>query len=314
MIAHVLRRLLAAAVVLVIAVTVAFALVIALPADPARTLVGPHADPATLARARAHYCLDRGLAQRYACFVGGIARGDLGTSLRSRRPVAALIAERAAATAELALVAFALQLAITVPLAAWMARRRRRVATELTDLTMTLGQSVPAFVLGPMLAFLLGYRLGWLPIAGRGVGVADHLRHLVLPAVTLALPGVAIGARVLRDELARALASDHVRAARARGASERRALWRHALPTAARPWIALVGLDLGALVSGAVVVETVFAWPGLGREAMLAVGDLDLPVILGVALVGTAAVTLANALADALLWWLDPRTREPPGR
>ena len=302
-------RLLGVVAVVIATVSAAFVLVIALPADPARTLVGPHASAETLARVRAHYCLDRGVVARYGCFVGRIARGDLGHSLRSRRPVAHLIADRAAATAQLAIAALALQLLLAVPLAIAAARRTDRPAGALVETLLTIAQSTPAFVLGPLLLYLVGFQLGWLPLGGHGSGV-DRLRHLALPALTLAITGLAAQVRVLRDELRLTLASDHVRAARARGLSERAIVWRHALRPALGPFIAVAGLDLGALLGGAIVVESIFAWPGLGRETLLAVADLDLPVILGITLVAALAVSLASLAADLIHAWLDPRVRD----
>lgn len=307
MIGRIARRLAGLAAVLAATVTVTFALVIALPADPARAVAGPHATPETLARVRAHYCLDRGVAGRYACFVGRVARGDLGASLRTRRPVADLLVDRGALTAQLATAALALQLALAVPLAVWSARRAGRWPAAAADGALTLAQSTPAFVLGPLLLYLVGYRLGWLPIGGAGHGLGGRAAHLVLPALTLALTGLAAPVRLLRDELCASLAADHVRAARARGLPERTVVWRHALRPALAPLVAAVGLELGALLGGALVVETVFAWPGLGRETALAVADLDLPVLLGVALVAALAVGLANLAADLVASRLDPR-------
>lgn len=308
---RIVRRLIGIVAVVAIAISATFVLVIALPADPARILVGPHATPATLARVRAHYCLDRGVVTKYGCFVGRIARGDLGTSLRSRRPVASIIADRAAATAQLALAALALQLALAVPLAVAAARWRGRWSGSAIEVAITIAQSTPAFVLGPLLLYLVGFQLGWLPLSGQGSGTADRLRHLVLPAATLALTGMATQIRVLREELIGSLASDHVRAARARGLSERAVVWRHGLVPALGPFVTVVGLDLGALLGGAIVVESVFAWPGLGRETMQAVADLDIPVILGITLVAAIAVCVANLAADLVAAWLDPRATEP---
>lgn len=306
--ARIAARLAAMAAVIAATVTIAFLLVVALPADPARALAGPRATPDTLARIRAHYCLDRAVVIRYGCFVGRIGRGDLGTSLRSQRPVRALVAERAAATAQLAAAALVIELAIALPLAMWCAQRRRRGV----ELALTVVHATPAFVLGPLLLYLVGYRLGWLPLGGRGDG---GLAPLVLPALTLALVALPATVRLVRDELVTALDSDHVRAARARGLPPWRVAWRHALVPTLPTLVAHVGVEAGALLGGAVVVEAVFAWPGLGREAVLAIASLDLPVILGVTLVAALAVTVASAAADALTWWLDPRLgRAPPPR
>lgn len=309
MIGFLVRRLAWSAVVVWFVVSAAFAMVMAIPADPARTLMGPHADAETLERVRAHYCLDGGIAEQYGCFVGNIARGDLGKSLRTGRPVADVIASRAWPTVQLALAAIALQLVIAVPLGVWAAVRRNRWPDAATGVIALVGQSAPTFFVATLLVYGLAFVGGWFPIAGYGDGGWDRLHHLVLPATTLATVGVAYYARVLRAEMIEQLGADYVRTARAKGVPERRVIARHALRNALGPLVTLVGLDLGMLLGGAVVTETVFAWPGLGREVLQAILDLDIPLILGVTLVAAIAIVIVNLLVDLAYAWLDPRVR-----
>ncbi|HEY0193047.1 MAG TPA: ABC transporter permease [Kofleriaceae bacterium] len=305
----VLRRLGWTALVIWFAVTATFVMVAAIPVDPARTLLGPHADADSLARVRADYCLDRGLAGQYGCWLARLARGDLGQSYRSHRPVAEILAARIGPTAELALAAIALQLALGVPLGILAATRRGRWPDLAAGLAGVIGQSAPPFFVGTVLLYLVGYRLGWLPLGGHGAGGLDRLAHLVLPAVTLAAAGVAYYSRVVRGELIDVLAEDYVRTARAKGLPERLVVGRHALRNALGPLASLVGVDLGVLLGGAVVIETIFGWPGLGRELLQAVLELDLPLIAGLVIAAAVAIALANLIADLIAVWLDPRLR-----
>ena len=292
-------------------VTATFAVTVAIPADPAQALLGPHATPNALARVRAHYCLDRGPVVQYGCWIARVARGDLGESYRSKRAVAAIIADRVWPTAQLALAAIALQLLIGVPLGALAATRRGRWPDRGIHLAGSIAQSVPAFVAGTALLYLVAYRWGWLPLAGYGAGGWDRLAHLALPAVTLAAAGAAYYARVVRGELIDVLREDYVRTARAKGLPERTVIARHALRVALGPLVALIGIDLGVLLGGAVVIELIFAWPGLGREVLQAILELDIPLILGVVIVSAVAIAVANLAADLVLLWLDPRLRDP---
>ena len=306
---RVLRRTGWAVLVAWFAVTLTFVMVAAIPADPIRALA-PHAPADVVARMRAYYCLDRGLAGQYACFVGHVAHGNLGESLRDKQPVTAVIAERAWPTVQLALAAVLLQLAIGVPLGVAAARRRGRWQDHAAGLGSLVGQAAPPFLAGMVLLYLFAFRLGWFPIGGYGSGVLDRLWHLVLPAATLACAGVAYYARAVRSELVDALAADYVRTARAKGLAERRIVWGHALRNALGPLVTLTGLDLGLLLGGAVVVEYIFGWPGLGRELFLAILEHDGPVIVGIVLIGALAISLVNLMVDLLYLWLDPRLRE----
>jgi peptide/nickel transport system permease protein len=313
MIGMVLRRIGWAIAVAWFVASATFVLIAAIPADPARALLGPHATPEAIQRVRAHYCLDRGAAAQYGCWLDRMVRGDLGESYRSKRAVRAIIAQRLWPTAQLALAAIALQLALGIPLGIAAATRRGRWPDHGANLLCMIGQSAPAFFVGTVLLYLLAYRWGWFPISGYGSGGLDRLLHLVLPAMTLAAGGVAYYARVTRSELIDVLSEDYVRTARAKGLPERVVIGRHALRNALGPVAMLVGLDLGALLGGAVVIEVIFAWPGLGREVLQAVLELDIPLILGVVLVSALAIAVVNLVTDLIYLWIDPRLRDAAG-
>ena len=307
---YIVRRLAWSLLVVWFVVTAAFAMVTLIPADPAKAMLGPHATPETLERVREHYCLDRGLAGQYACFVDRIAHGDLGVSYRSKRPVGELIVERLGPTVQLALATILLQLLLGIPLGIAAAARRGRWPDRAAGVASLLGQSLPTFFVGTLLVYILAYGVGWFPIGGYGSGVLDRLHHLVLPTLTLATLGIAYYARLVRTEIIDTLGEDFIRTARAKGLSERRVLVRHALPIALGPVVALIGIDLGVLLGGAVVTEYIFAWPGLGREVLQAILEVDLPLILGVVLVSAVAIAVANLLADLVHAWIDPRLRD----
>jgi peptide/nickel transport system permease protein len=309
MIALVLRRLGWTIAVAWFAVTATFAMVAAIPADPVRA-IAPHASPEAVQRMRAYYCLDRGVIAQYGCFVGHVARGELGDSIRQKRAVTAVIADHVWPTIELAVAAVLLQLAIAVPLGVIAAVRRGRWPDRAVNACWLVAQSAPPFFVGTLVLYVLAYRFGWFPLAGYGAGVLDRLHHLVLPAATLATAGVAYYARAVRTEMIDALGEDYVRTARAKGLTEARVIWRHGLRNALGPLIAVAGLNLGLLLGGAVVVEYIFAWPGIGRELLLAILDQDGPVIIGIVLVAALAIALANLAADVVQLAIDPRLRE----
>ena len=312
MIAAILRRLGWMIAVVWFVVTATFAVSVAIPADPAAILLGPHATPEAIERVRAHYCLDRGVAAQYACWISRVARGDLGESYRSKRAVTAIIADRIGPTAELALAAIALQLALGVPLGVAAALRRGRWLDHGLHVAGSIAQSVPAFFAGMLVLYVFAYRWGWFPLGGHGAGGWDRLAHLALPAATLALIGVTYYARVVRAELVDAVREDYVRTARAKGLPEWIVIGRHALRNALGPLVALVGLDLGVLLGGAIAIELIFAWPGLGREVLQAILEVDIPLILGVVMVSAIAIAVANLAVDLVQLWLDPRLRERP--
>jgi len=310
MIGAIVRRIGWTIVVVWFIVTTTFLATTAIPADPAKALLGPHATAETLERVRVHYCLDRGILRQYGCWLDRVGHGDLGESYRSKRPVTAIIADRIWPTVQLALAAIVLQLLIGVPLGIIAALRRGRWQDHAANLAGLLGQSVPLFFAGTLLLYVFAYRWGWFPISGYGTGGWDRLAHLVLPATTLATVGIAYYARVVRSELVDALGEDYVRTARAKGLREHVVIGRHALRNALGPLATLIGLDLGVLLGGAVVTEVIFAWPGLGREIWQAILEIDIPLILGVVLVSAIAIAMANMLVDVAYLWIDPRLRD----
>ncbi len=310
MMRYVLGRLGWTLLVVWFVISITFAMIAWIPADPARGLLGPHATPDAIERVRAAYCLDEGFVGQYACYVGRIARGDLGESFRTHRPVTSVIADRAWPTAQLALATIVLQLGLGIPLGVWAAMRRRRWPDRVVTVGTLLAQSAPTFFVGTLLLYVFAYTLGWFPLGGYGEGVLDRLHHLVLPAASLSTIGIAYYARLTRSELLDALSADYVRTARAKGLRERDVVVRHALRTSLGPLVALVGVDLGVLMGGAVVTEVVFAWPGLGREVLQAVLEVDIPLILGVVLVSAIVIALANLLVDLVAVKLDPRLRD----
>jgi peptide/nickel transport system permease protein len=305
----IVRRIAWATLVVWFVMTATFAMIVAIPADPVKAMLGPHATEETIVRVRAHYCLDRGVVVQYGCYVDHVVHGDLGDSYRSKRAVTAILADRVWPTAQLALAAIALQLLLGVPLGVLAAVRRNRWPDHTTNVFGLIGQSAPTFFVGTLLLYLCAYRWGWFPIGGYGEPGWDRIRHLVLPAATLATVGVAYYARVVRSEMIEILTEDYVRTARAKGLSETRVVIRHALRNALGPLATMVGLDLGMLLGGAVVTESVFAWPGLGREVLQAILEIDIPLILGVVLVSAIAIAIANLIVDLVYLWLDPRLR-----
>lgn len=308
MTALVVRRLVWALLVTWLVVTLVFGLAFVV-GDPATAALGEKASAEAIERFRVRHGLDRPLLVQYLDYVGGVPRGDLGQSFRDGRDVSSILATRLPRTLLLGGLALALELALGLGIGVLAALRRDRPTDTVAMSLSYLGTSTPTFLGGLLLLYWIGFRLGWLPVGGYGVDTLDHLRHAVLPATTLALFGAATYARLMRGELIDALAADHVRFARARGLPETRVVWGHGVRTALLPVVTVAGLQVGALASGAIVTEQVFAWPGMGRLAFEAVHSLDLPVILGVVVVASVAVQLGNLLADLAVAALDPRIR-----
>jgi len=275
-----------------------------IPGDPVDVMLGESAHAADRAALRARLGLDLPLWQQLLQFYGGLLHGDLGDSLHQGRPVAALIGERLPATAQLALAALALALAVSLPLGVIAARRARRWPDRLASGLALLGLSIPNFWLGPLLILAFSIGLGLTPVSGR-----DAPFSLLLPALTLGLSMAALNTRMVRGSLLEVLGQPFVRTARAKGLSEGRAVWRHALPNAALPVLTLLGLQLGNLLAGAVITETVFAWPGIGSLLIDAIRQRDYPVVQGCVLFISAAYVLVNTCTDLAYGWLDPRTR-----
>ncbi len=302
MLAFVLRRLGAVVPVLLAVSVLVFLMSHLTPGDPATIMLGENASAADVARLRHQLGLDRPLPVQYARYLAGVVHGDLGLSIRSGRPVALEIWDRFPPTLQLTLAAMAIAAVAGVLLGALAATSRTGVADALLMGTSLLGISMPSFWLGLLLILLFGLLLHWLPIAGQG-----DWRALVLPAVTLGAQAAAVLARLTRASLLDVLPSDFVRTARAKGLAGPRVLFRHALRNALIPVVTVMGLQFGALLGGAVIVESVFARSGLGRFAVAAVQSRDFPVIQGIVLFAAAVYALVNLSVDVAYLVLDPR-------
>ncbi len=302
------QRLLFTAAVLVVAALGSFVLTLHV-GDPVGKLGGAHASAAVREQIRHFYGLDLPVTQQLGRYLGHLARLDFGTSYRYQQPVAALLAERLPRTLFLGLAALFVQTLLGLGAGTLAAARLGRFADRLTLGVSFVGSSLPTVVLGPLLLLGVAYALGWLPVGGYGVGVKEHVLCVILPATTLAIGGASGYARLTRAQIAEVLDADFVRTARAKGAAPVRVLVAHALRNALSPLVTHVGVSAGALLGGTVLVESVFAWPGMGKLAYDAVVGLDLPVIVGTVIVATAGTLLGNIGADLACTWLDPRLR-----
>lgn len=298
------RRLLLTIPVFFGVATVVFLLIHLIPGDPVQAMLGESAAPADIAVLRGRLGLDQPLIAQYGAFLEGLVTGDLGTSLRTNQTVVSTLAERLPATVELAAAAMLVALVFALPIGTIAAAR---AGTRLDHMTMTaalVGISMPNFWLGPLLAIVFSIVLGWLPVSGRGTPA-----HLILPAVTLAAPLAAVLARMTRASVLEELRELYVLAARARGVSRARAVLRHAFRNSLVPIVTLLGLQLGGLLTGAVITETIFAWPGVGRLLIQSIGFRDYPMVQGCILLIAVMYVSLNLLADLLYGILDPRIR-----
>lgn len=302
MLAYVARRLVLGVPVLFGVSLLVFAMVHLVPGDPVSIMLGENPSATDAAVLRRQLGLDRPLPQQYADFVLRAARGDLGTSIRSRRPVMEEIADRAPSTIQLTLAAVALALVMGVS-AGVLAAAGPSPLRELAQVVSLAGLSVPTFWLGLLLILVVATWLRLLPVTASGP------EGLVLPALTLASPAAAVIARMTRSTMLETLTTDFVRTARAKGLRERVVLVRHVLRASLIPVIALVGLQFGGLLAGSVIVESVFARPGIGRLAVQAILQRDFPLVQGVVLVVATGYVLVNILVDLVYAWADPRIR-----
>jgi ABC-type dipeptide/oligopeptide/nickel transport system permease component len=299
------RRLVQAVPILFVISALTFATFRLVPGDAAVLLTGEDATPETLAAVRRQLGLDRPVLEQYGAYLAGLARGHLGTSIRTKRSVAQELVERVPATLELALAGGLLFTVAGLTLGTVAATAAGRWPDHLIGLLTTLGVSVPGFWLGAMLVLVLSVELQLLPVAGRGSPA-----FLVLPALTLSIPATALLARLVRASLLEALDEDYVRTARAKGLLEGAVVVRHALRAALVPVVTVTGLEFGRLIGGAIVIENLFAWPGFGRLLVNAIHARDYPVIQGAILVFSAALLAINVLADLLAGVVDPRVRQ----
>jgi peptide/nickel transport system permease protein len=328
---YVLRRLAGIIAVMLGVSVITFAISHVVPADPVLAALGDKAQPDQIAAFRAAYGLDRPLPVQYALYVEGLVHGDLGRSIRTRRPVATDLADFFPATVELALAALLVSLFIGIPAGVWSSLTRNRLPDHLVRLFSVIGGSLPIFWLGLILIGAFYYRLDWLPAGGRidqfipppqritGLYTVDSLLtgnmqalgssvvHLILPSFALGYYSTAVIARMMRSSMLEVLAQDYLRTARSKGLRERAVVLRHALRNAMIPTMTIIGVTFGSLLSGAVLTETVFDWSGLGRYATQSAISLDFPAVMGVTLLAAVIYALANLVIDLTYFVLDPR-------
>ncbi len=304
MLRFLVRRLLLTIPVLIGVATLVFSLIHLIPGDPAQAMLGDTASQKDVEELRERLGLNKPLIEQYALFLAGVAHADLGTSLRTGDSVTRQILTRMPATIELAAAAMFVAVIIALPLgiaaAVW-----RGTAIDHGAMTLALaGVSIPNFWLGPLLAIIFAVELGWLPVSGRGTW-----QHLILPAISLGAALAAILARMTRATLLEELREQYVTAARARGVSPARAVLRHAFLNSLIPVVTLLGLQFGAVLTGAVITETVFSWPGIGRLLIQSIGFRDYPLVQGCILLIAFTYLFVNLLTDLLYGYLDPRIR-----
>ncbi|MCA3267972.1 MAG: ABC transporter permease [Azospirillum sp.] len=301
-------KLLRAIATVLAVVTFAF-VILRLSGDPALMMMGPEAPPDAIAAFRAAWGLDEPLWRQYLDYIVAVLRGDLGVSMRDRRPALDLVLERLPDTLALMLPAFALKLGIGIPAGIYAALHRDTWIDRTTMAFSVAGYSIPNFVLGLMLVLLFAVNLRWLPSSG-----AESWRHLVLPVIVLGTAGAGILARFTRSTMLEVLGQPYVRTAIAKGVPWYRVINWHALPNAAIPTVTVVGFMVGSLIAGAVVTESVFAWPGIGRQLVVAVSQRDVAVVQVILLLVAASMVASNLAVDMLYGWLDPRVRTTPAK
>ena len=299
-----IRRLFALIPVVLGVVTLVFFIIHLTPGDPVEIMLGETASPADRETLRKEMGLDRPIIAQYIAFIGGIATGDLGRSLYTNKGVAESIAERYPATVELALCSMALAIIIAIPLGVLAAARKNTAIDTGAMAASLLGVSMPSFWIGPLLILVFSINLGWFPVAGRG-----GMMSLVLPSITLGTAMAAILSRLTRSTMIEALGEDYITTAKAKGAPSMAILFRHALSNALLPVVTVAGLQLGALLAGAIITETIFAWPGIGRLTIQAITARDYPLAQGCVLTISLSYVFVNLVVDIVYAYIDPRIR-----
>ncbi|MBW4043792.1 MAG: ABC transporter permease [Acidobacteria bacterium] len=290
--------------VLWLVVSVVFLLIHMVPGDPVAQMLGEGARASDLAALRHAYGLDRPLGEQYVRYWRGVLHGDLGHSLRLNDSVTHLVLTRYPYTVELTLAALVIALLLAVPAGIVGALHRNRWRDQVVGVVSLLGLSFPGFALGPILILLVSIKLGWLPVSGAG-----GLEHLILPAITMGGALAAILTRMVRTAMLEELGQDYIRTARAKGLPERTVVYRHALRNAMIPVVTLVGLQFGALLAGAIVTETIFSWPGIGRLTVSAISNRDYALVQGCILAVGMTYVLVNLATDVLYLVINPRIR-----
>jgi ABC-type dipeptide/oligopeptide/nickel transport system permease component len=295
-----------------VVVSLVFLLIHLVPGDPVQQMLGEGATSSDLAALRHQYGLDQPLAVQYLHYWRDVLHGNLGRSIRLNDTVVHLISTRYPYTVELTLSALILGLLLAVPAGVMAATHRGRWQDQSIGLVSLFGLSFPSFALGPILMLLISIRLGWLPVSGAspdGLFSADGWKFLVLPAAAMGASLAAILTRMVRTAMLEELNRDYIRTARAKGLSENAVVYRHALPNALVPIVTVVGLQFGALLAGAIVTETIFSWPGLGRLVVTAISGRDYALVQGSLLAIGLTYVLVNLLTDLTYRWVNPRMR-----
>ena len=329
---YLLGRIIATIPVVILISLLVFLLIHAAPGDPADLLLSEEASPADIAEARRRWGLDQPIYLQYLRFLANIASGDLGISFRYADPVLDLIGQRLPATIELAVASLLIAVAIGIPLGVWAGARPNSWADNLGSVFGFFGISMPSFWLGIMLILVVSGTFNWLPSSGRNTyGAAqgaetgfyifksllsgnmkaawDGIKYIIMPAIALGTGMMGLVMRVTRSSVLEIMSEDYVRTARAKGLGESNVLWRHVLRNSLVPVITVVGLELGTLLSGSIIIETVFAWPGSGSLLISAIQSRDYPLITGTVLTYTIAFVVINFAIDILYAWIDPRIR-----
>lgn len=304
MAAYVARRLLQTVFILFGISLVTFVLLYLVPADPARQIAGRSATAATVENIREQLGLNLPFHQQYLRYLGDLLQGDLGRSYLQKTEVSELIWSRLPASLLLMVGAIFCELLIGLSMGIVAALRRGTRADNALMIVSFLGVSAPQFVVGILLLYVFAVQLGWFPIGGYGT-----FAHLVLPSLTLGFLGAGWYSRMMRSSLIDVLRQDYIRTARAKGLKRAKILFGHALPNAILPVVAMIGIDIGLFMSGIVVVESVFGWPGIGQLAWQAIQRVDIPIIMGVTMVSAFAIVLGNLLADLIAPLIDPRIK-----
>jgi ABC-type dipeptide/oligopeptide/nickel transport system permease component len=305
MLRHLSLRVLYMLPVVWLVVSLVFLLIHLVPGDPILQMLGEGAPVTDVEAARHAYGLDLPLGRQYLNYWEGVLRGDLGPSLRFNQNVSRLIAQRYPYTLQLTLAALAVAVLLSVPAGVRSAQRRNRWDDRLLSVVSLFGLSFPNFALGPILILLFSIKLGWLPVSGSGT-----FAHLVLPAITMGSALAAILTRMVRTSMLEELGQDYIRTARAKGLAERTVVYRHALRNAMIPVITVLGLQFGALLAGAIVTETIFSWPGIGRLTIQAISNRDYYLVQGCILAIGLTYVAVNFLTDLLYSVANPRIRQ----
>jgi ABC-type dipeptide/oligopeptide/nickel transport system permease component len=298
------RRLLLVLPVVWAVVTLVFLLIHIVPGDPVRNALGENATEQQVAALKHKLGLDLPLSAQYVNYWKGLLTGDLGTSLVSGENVFEKIVGRYPATVELAIAGLIVAVCIAIPLGVTAGTNQGRVVDNIASVVSLLGISAPGFVLGPLMIYVFAIRFDWLPVAGRG-----GFEYLILPAVTLGAALAAILTRMVRSSVIEELNEDYVRTARAKGLDERRVIYKHVLKNGLIPVVTVLGLQFGVLLAGAIITETIFSWPGLGRLTVDAINARDYPLVQGCILMIALTYIFANVVTDFAYRLLDPRIK-----